>query len=218
MCTLSSPEAIGPVTSEHITLAWPDDYVTLDSGSFIQEESSDQDSQDKKKRIIFRPQLAVNVYNTGGSNSSAGGSGSGAGGSGTGGAASVYGSGYADGSDDTISNFASQLAALTNKVDQLASLRAGPVIESGAWNTIDVRPWNQPEVSTQARINFIEKFTSVPTVAVSINAADVEKRTNFRVKAYATAVDVKGFTITAESWGDTVLFSCGVTWIAIGAR
>ncbi|KAI0885878.1 uncharacterized protein GGS22DRAFT_162192 [Annulohypoxylon maeteangense] len=214
MSTVSPSESSRLKNSEHISLTWPDDYVSVDPGDFFQEESNDPDWSDKKKRILFRPQVTVNVFNTGDSNSNAGGSGAG-------GAAPVYnnGSGHGDnGGEDAVPNFATQLAALTKKVDQLASAKTTPIIDSGAWNTMEVRPWNRPESSTQARINFIEKFASVPMVAVSLNMADVQHSSNFRVKVYATAVDVNGFTIKAESWSDTTLYCCGVTWIAIGTR
>ncbi|KAI1087207.1 hypothetical protein F5B19DRAFT_87880 [Rostrohypoxylon terebratum] len=220
MSVVSLPESPRPKASEHISLTWPDDYVSVEPGNFFQEDNCESDEQEKKKRLLFRPQVTVNVFNTGGSNSSAGGSG--AGGSGTGGAASVYGGGSVhSGSDrgggDRVANLMAQVAALSKKVEQLAAAKT-PAIESGEWNTSDVRPWNRPESSTQARVNFVEKFASVPTVAVSINMADAANSANFRVRVSATAVDVKGFTIKAESWSDTTLYTCGITWIAIGTR
>ncbi|RYP51108.1 hypothetical protein DL769_010865 [Monosporascus sp. CRB-8-3] len=202
-----SLEMARPNPSERIQLTWPDDYVSVDpedqvvafgQDDLLHGEVHRADSQEgQKKRILFRPQVTVNVFNTGGSSS--GGSstgGSGMGGSGTGGAATVNGS-NPGGGNDLVSGLASQLAALSKKVEELSSLASvrGPVIESGAWSTNSVRHWNPPQRTTEGRVNFVKEF---------------------KVKVYATAVDLKGFTVYAESWWDTQLYSCGVSWIAIG--
>jgi hypothetical protein len=224
--------------SEHIRLIWPDDYVSVgpddqfvsvDQEDLFHGESHRANCQEgPKKRILFRPQVTVNVFSTGGSSagglsaggSSAGGSsagGSGTGGSGTGGAATINGN-NAYGGGDPVSGLACQLAALSKKVEQLSLLASvrGVVVESGMWNTMDVRPWHQPRHITEGRVNFSKEFKSVPTVTVSMCSADVSERANFRVKVYATAVDLKGFTVHADSWGDTQLYSCGVSWMAMG--
>jgi len=78
-----------------------------------------------------------------------------------------------------------------------------------------VRPWDEPTQTTQGRVNFSFEFESVPTVTVSLSSADVATGTNFRVKVYATDVDKKGFTVHADSWYDTTLYSAGVTWLAV---
>ncbi|KAI1326331.1 hypothetical protein F5Y16DRAFT_375495 [Xylariaceae sp. FL0255] len=208
--------------SEHISLSWPEDYVSTNPDDLIRGEPMVFGGEDPEKRVLFRPQVTVNVFNTGGSStggSSEGGSGSGTGGTGTGGQASVTGGGrLADGDgNEFISGLASQLAALTKKVEHLSSAaKRGPAIECGDWGTDNVRSSNPPQQATQARINFAKPFNSVPTVMVSINAADVSNAKNFRVTVYATAVDVKGFTINANSWYDSLLYSCGVSWLAIG--
>ncbi|KAI0185112.1 hypothetical protein EV127DRAFT_442468 [Xylaria flabelliformis] len=222
-CPRPSKEILAPNSSDHISLTWPDDYISVDPEdqvtspspeNLFQGESHKADSQGQRKRILFRPQVTVNVFNNGGSSS--GGFG-GSGGAGTGGAATINGSHVSDGSA-TISGLASQLGNLSKEVQRLSllALQQRPIVESGAWNTTDVRPWDKPQQSTTERINFLNQFKSVPTVTVSINSADVSNAGNFRVKVYATAVDVKGFTIHAESWWDTTLYSCGVSWIAIG--
>ncbi|KAI1393241.1 uncharacterized protein F4822DRAFT_384032 [Hypoxylon trugodes] len=106
---------------------------------------------------------------------------------------------------------------LSRKVEQLSEKAVyGVMVETRQWSTIEVRPWTRPESSTKARIRFSKKFQSVPAVTASICAADVSRDQNFRVKVYGTDVDVEGFTIHADSWGNTILYSCGVMWTAIG--
>ncbi|KAI1806577.1 hypothetical protein F4811DRAFT_568749 [Daldinia bambusicola] len=90
-------------------------------------------------------------------------------------------------------------------------------LDSGTWNTTAVRPWDQPREMTEAFIRFTRNFSSAPTVLVSMNTASVRKTANFRVKVYATDVTSQGFIVHADSWADTTLYSCGVTWLAIGS-
>ncbi len=69
---------------------------------------------------------------------------------------------------------------------------------------------------TRGIISFLKEFKSVPTVVVSLCSADVSCYTNFRVSVYATDINLKGFVVHADTWWDTALYSCGVSWIAIG--
>ncbi|GAB1318331.1 H-type lectin domain-containing protein [Madurella fahalii] len=223
-----------PKSLERLHLTWPDDCVWVGADSHpdcINDEEmvhgegpglKDQGGQ--RKRLFFRPQVTVNVYSTGGSGSGAGGSGTGAGGSGTSGAATINSNGLGIGADP-ISSMASQLESLSQKVEQLSSLtsclsssssRQRTVIESGRWNTMEVRPWQKPRHMTEGRISFGKRFNSIPTVMVSMDSADVSHNTNFRVKVYATDIDLTGFTVHADSWGNTRLYSCGVSWMAVG--
>lgn len=89
-------------------------------------------------------------------------------------------------------------------------------IDSGTWNTMNVRDWRHPIPGTQGRVLFSKKFTSIPTVTVAMSSADVSKDHNLRVSVYATDVDLEGFTAHADSWADTKLYSCGISWMAIG--
>jgi len=75
---------------------------------------------------------------------------------------------------------------------------------------------NHPVKNTEGRILFSKKFTSVPTVIVSLQLVDVSNSANIRAKVYATHVGLEGFTVHADSWDDTALHSCGVSWLAIG--
>ncbi|GAP82867.1 putative metalloprotease protein [Rosellinia necatrix] len=216
--SILSRETVQQTASEHISLSWPDDYISVDPGDFISRDTCEEEEtpDEKKRRVLFRPQVTVNVFNTGGSSRG----GSGAGGDGTGGSATVgdgyAGNGYAGNGNDLISTFASQLAALSQKVEQLTLMGPKLTAETGAWSTENIRPWDHPQQKTEGRVNFVKTFKSIPTVMTSITSADVSNSSNFRVKVYATAVDIKGFTVVAETWWDTKLYSCGVSWTAIG--
>ncbi|TRX91968.1 hypothetical protein FHL15_007065 [Xylaria flabelliformis] len=219
-CYSGPPKEISsPNSSDHISITWPDEYISVDpkdqvasssSENLSQGESNKADSQGQIERILSHPQVTVNVFNTG-SNSG------GFGGSGASDATTINSNPVSD-RNDTVSILSSQLENLSKDVQRLSLLAAQrrPIVESGAWNTADVRPWDKPMESTTGRVNFLNQFKSVPTVMVSLNSADVSKAANFRVRVYATTIDVKGFTIHADSWWDTTLYSCGVSWIAIG--
>ncbi|RYP40661.1 hypothetical protein DL767_001519 [Monosporascus sp. MG133] len=88
--------------------------------------------------------------------------------------------------------------------------------DTGYWNITDIRRWDQPREKNEGPIVFSKVFSSPPTVVVSMAGASVDKNNNFRVKVYATNVNSKGFVVHADAWGGTTLYSCGVSWIAIG--
>ncbi|KAI0377923.1 hypothetical protein F5Y04DRAFT_291533 [Hypomontagnella monticulosa] len=89
-------------------------------------------------------------------------------------------------------------------------------LESGTWSTMDVRPWNQRQDQTQDRIEFPTEFKSLPMVMVNLTSVDISSGSNCRVKVYATEVNSRGFTVHADTWGGTILYSCGVSWVALG--
>ncbi|KAK0649674.1 hypothetical protein B0T16DRAFT_410547 [Cercophora newfieldiana] len=139
------------------------------------------------------------------------GSGSSIGGGGLGNAASR------DGLGNDLFSLATKVEALSKTVEGLSALvssaaaRRISIIESGM-RDMDVRPW----LPTEARIKFSNQFRSIPSVIVTISSVDIHNGSNFRVKVYATEVDLKGFTAHADSWGQTLLCSCGISWMAIG--
>ncbi|GAW27176.1 putative metalloprotease protein [Rosellinia necatrix] len=117
------------------------------------------------------------------------------------------------------SRFERELEALSKRVDQLAFPEPRLVVQSGAWNTRNVQPGRLPQQSIEGRVNFAKEFKSTPTVMVSINAIDSVDGANasrLSVKVYTKSVDLRGFTVYAQSWYGTKLHSCGVSWIAIG--
>lgn len=93
---------------------------------------------------------------------------------------------------------------------------SGVKVDSGTWNTMDVRDWEDSTTEAKERINFKSEFATVPIVTAGMTGADVCKEENFRVKVYVDGVDTKGFTIHADTWGGTHLYSAGVSWIALG--
>ena len=87
-------------------------------------------------------------------------------------------------------------------------------LQVGRWNTMDVRPWNQPQKLTTGAITFDQAFASAPTVVVMLHSLDMSKDANIRVRVFAENITKTGFTINAETSADSILYSAGITWIA----
>ncbi|KAJ4006043.1 hypothetical protein NW752_001289 [Fusarium irregulare] len=134
--------------------------------------------------------------------------------------------------DEFIADLTVRLASLSPVVDDLSLKHTSSpvVVDSGTWSTPTVRSWDYPQLETvervkstngfqkaQGRVKFTKEFKTVPTVQVRISAADASKDANFRVKVYATGVDTTGFVAHVDTWGDSKLCSCEVSWVAIGS-
>jgi hypothetical protein len=101
----------------------------------------------------------------------------------------------------------------------LAIAAGDPAFQVGQFNTAEDHPWNQPKMQTSRRIKFTRAYPgSAPRVVVWLNALDISGPQNVRVNASVTDIDSAGFTVHIDAWGDTVLYSAGVTWIAFPAN
>lgn len=129
-----------------------------------------------------------------------------------------YGAGHFH-SDPTVADLEHQVEALVKRVElqeKHAANLSRFVIDEGSWSTSNVRSWQQPQEKTSGRVNFSQKFNQVPKVTVSLRSLDTNKDYNTRVKVYTSDIDKTGFTIHADSWSNTQLYSAGVSWVAIG--
>ncbi|UNI13346.1 hypothetical protein JDV02_000097 [Purpureocillium takamizusanense] len=91
-------------------------------------------------------------------------------------------------------------------------------MQTGVYNTQETRPWNKPQLTQSKRINFATPFSSPPKVITWLQALDMDKSKNWRIKVYPSDIDNTGFTIHADSWADSILYSAGVTWLAYPAN
>jgi len=71
-----------------------------------------------------------------------------------------------------------------------------------------------PNDPPSLRVEFDRPFVSPPKVVVFLNFLDLDKNHNWRLKTSATDIDVNGFTLNLDTWGDTVLYAAQVGWIA----
>ncbi|KAJ4864882.1 h-type lectin domain-containing protein [Trichoderma breve] len=188
-----------------------DDYLTMSSDDTVQftDIGSDAGNRGPRERIFAQPPVTINVFGAGAVTT--GGSDMGH----TAATITTSSTGITGSSDSVISRLESQIAVLSYKVEQLASQinsaqpQPGLQVDSGMWRRTEGVPALQ-------RITFSKRFESAPRVIVGIFKADLDCNKNFRLNVYASAIDSEGFTIHADFWHDTILYECGVSWVAIG--
>ncbi len=75
----------------------------------------------------------------------------------------------------------------------------------------------KPLGKTAGRVSLARAYGAPPKVVVWLNEFDMEKDKNWRLRATATDIDAKGFTIHLDTWADTTLWSAEAAWIAYPA-
>lgn len=91
-----------------------------------------------------------------------------------------------------------------------------PYVVSGTANIQDVRAWNAPAQVNNKAINFGgTPFWKTPTVFCALNSIDIDKKANLRIRSYVDGVSTKGLTWHIDSWGDTVLYSAGISYLCV---
>ncbi|KAM0251713.1 hypothetical protein ACHAQJ_008034 [Trichoderma viride] len=190
-----------------------DDHLSMSSDDAVQD--SDARNRRRSRRIFSQPPVTINVFGAGVIST---------GGSDTGPTVATTNSstGISGSSDPVISRLESQIADLSCKVEQLASQinsvqrHPGLQVDSGLWRTKDITVHSYPKGRAQQRVTFSKRFQSAPKVIVSIQKADVDCGAHFRVNVYASDIDSEGFTVHIDTWEDTIVYECGVSWVAIG--
>ena len=74
--------------------------------------------------------------------------------------------------------------------------------------------WVDPSAPASMPINFERPFITPPKVVVFFNCIDLGNSTNFRVFTTATNIETRGFTLNIDKWGDSVLWTARVGWVA----
>ena len=67
---------------------------------------------------------------------------------------------------------------------------------------------------SSVRVNFERGFVTPPKVVVFFNYIDLDKNRNWRLHVSASDIDVNGFTIHINTWGDTIMYAVQACWIA----
>jgi hypothetical protein len=91
-------------------------------------------------------------------------------------------------------------------------------IASGTANTMDVRAWDKPQLQNSKAIKFNfggTAFWKDPQVFTGLNFIDIASSNNLRIKAYGSDISASGFTWHLDSWADTILYSAGISYIAL---
>jgi len=88
-------------------------------------------------------------------------------------------------------------------------------IASGTYNTMDIRPWDKPQLVNGGKVTFDKAFQRNPLVLVALNSIDIGNPANLRIRATMKNVSTKGMDWNIDAWADTVLYSAGATYLAI---
>lgn len=88
-------------------------------------------------------------------------------------------------------------------------------IASGSYNTTDIRPWDQPQHTNQGTAEFGDRFQQAPRVWAALSELDVGNGANLRIRSITSDVTATGMTWNLDSWGDTVLYSAGASYLAV---
>lgn len=122
----------------------------------------------------------------------------------------------------TAAGFTLHLDTLENsilyigKVWWVAYTATKPNISSGSFNTTDMRPREHPQRYNSGYIHFeTNAFTTTPRVIVAFNSLDIGCKYNLRVGTGVSAVSTAGMMWHVNSWSDTILYSAGVSYIAL---
>lgn len=90
-------------------------------------------------------------------------------------------------------------------------------IQTGVYSARE--DWSKaPQQKYSKRIKFERPFDSPPKVVTWLQSLHMDKNRHWRVRVYATNIDATGFTIHADTWEDSILYSAGVTWLAYPAE
>lgn len=91
-------------------------------------------------------------------------------------------------------------------------------LQTGTFNTQEVGAWENHAPQNLKRIDFAKPFQGQPPKLICwLTLVDMDQRYNWRCKTYATDVDTNGFTVHIDTWGDTIMYSAGMTWLAYPA-
>jgi hypothetical protein len=87
--------------------------------------------------------------------------------------------------------------------------------QAGFFGTLEVRPREDTlHVKNWKDIDFQEPFPALPNVVVWISSFDMSIKKSWRLGATATNIRPKGFTISVDTWSDSILYSANASWVA----
>ncbi len=63
-------------------------------------------------------------------------------------------------------------------------------------------------------VKFSPKFLSTPKVVLWFKSFDTDKNFYMRIQVMLDSVDTIGFTFKVRTWMDSIVYGCGVSWLA----
>ncbi|KAF8263622.1 hypothetical protein EI94DRAFT_1832223 [Lactarius quietus] len=88
-------------------------------------------------------------------------------------------------------------------------------IFSTSVNTMDIRPWDQPQHENSKEISFNSvEFLKKPSVFIALSYLDMDSKANLRINAYVDGISTTRLVWHIDTFSDTVLYAAGATIIA----
>jgi hypothetical protein len=102
-------------------------------------------------------------------------------------------------------------------VAPLSLLSAVVVLDASleGWSLLE--PSGDANRAFRYHVSFSRSFMTVPVVQVGIVGLDVSKDDNVRVRVRALDITETAFTLQAETWLNTKIWSVEVSWLAVGS-
>jgi hypothetical protein len=106
--------------------------------------------------------------------------------------------------------------ALMSSIAPLNFLSATLVLDTSleGWTLLD--PSKDGVRAFRYEVVFSRPFLTFPVVHVGIVGLDVSNSDNLRVRVRALGITANGFTLQAETWLNTKIWSVETSWLAIG--
>ncbi|MCJ1471911.1 hypothetical protein MMC13_000552 [Lambiella insularis] len=87
--------------------------------------------------------------------------------------------------------------------------------DAGQFNTQQIRPWNQPQLTNEAEVYLSKEYDQPPALAIGLNTLDIDASKNIRITATAKNILQDKFTASLNCWADRILYSAGMTWLEL---
>jgi len=104
-----------------------------------------------------------------------------------------------------------------SNVAPLSMLSAVVVLDSTLDHWSLLEPAGGMRRSCRQPILFERRFSVPPLVQIGVVGLDASKDDNLRLRVRAENITEHGFTLVAETWLNTKIWSVEVSWLAIGS-
>lgn len=92
---------------------------------------------------------------------------------------------------------------------------------SGRFSTLDLHTWHHPQLYNSAYETFSglsNAFSAPPHgLFLAIDSLDIKHGHNLRLAVKASSISATGMTWHLDAWEDTILYSAGASYIALGS-
>ncbi|KAK7430897.1 hypothetical protein QQZ08_002425 [Neonectria magnoliae] len=90
--------------------------------------------------------------------------------------------------------------------------------DAGQYNTMEIRPWDKPQLNNDKVIYYQKKYDAVPEIPVGITSLDISQAANIRIRALTSEATTEKFKASLQSWADTTLYSASMTYLEKSSR